>query len=182
MLYTKIKTQIIIVSILFCVGLSCISPEAVKTEVQGIRSDLNQLEKIVDQKADNNVVADHIDQINNRIDQTTQVAENLSVWKKRIEAQTINYSGAGWVVIGTGIIVIIFVGAGLLLIRAFMRRGNLLTLLTCAIQKVGKSTPQTANEIKNQLKREVANGKFSEQDRQDLGRFARKKGTFAEKK
>ena len=95
-----------------------------------------------------------------------------------MEADTINYGGAGYVVLGTGVMALIFVGAGLLLVRAFMRRGNLLTLLTCAVQKVGKSSPLATQEIKNQLKQEVAQGHFKEQDRQNLGAFARKRGTF----
>jgi len=77
---------------------------------------------------------------------------------------------------------LIFVGAGLLLVRAFMRRGNLLTLLTCAVQKVGKSSPEAVRTVKDQLKREVADGRFAEQDRKNLGNFAKKKGTFAEQK
>lgn len=167
-------------ALLFVVLPGCVSPDAVKTEIQGIRNDMGQLQKLVEQKADNNVVAEQIEEINNCIEQTTQVAENLSLWRKDVEAEVINYGGAGWVVVGTCIMAIIFVGAGLLLVRAFMRRGTLLTLLTCAIQKVGKTSPETATALKDQLKKEVAGGKFSEEDRQNLGYFARKKGTFIE--
>ena len=173
---------IAMVTIFFLLVFSsgCVSPDAVKTEIQGIKNDFGRLEKIVEQKADNNVVAEQIEEINNCIEQTTQVAEDLSIWRKDVEAGVINYGGAGWVVVGTGVMAIIFVGAGLLLIRAFMRRGTLLTLVTCAIQKIGKSSPETAKALKKQLKKEVAGGKFREEDRQKLGSFARKMGTFLE--
>lgn len=177
------KTKAIILALLFCVMPGCVAPEAVKTEIQGIRNDMGQLEKVVDQKADNTVVAEHIDEINNKIEQTAQIAEELSVWRKRVQAETINYGGAGWVVVGTGVTALIFIGAGFLLIRAFMKRGNLLALLTCAVQKVGKRSPEAIHAIKKQLKTEVSNGSpFTEQDRKNLGHFAKERGTFAEQK
>lgn len=171
-----------ILVLLFCVVPSCVAPEAIKTDIQGVRNDMGQLKKLIDQKANNTVVAEQVEQINNRIEQTTQIAEELSLWRKSVQADVINYSGAGWVVVGTGIMALIFVGAGLLLIRAFARRGNLLTLLTCVVQKVGKRSPEAIQAIKSQLKQEVADGRFSEQHRKNLGDFARKRGTFAEQK
>jgi len=78
----RIATTAIIA--LFCVLPGCISPGGIKTEIQGIRNDMGKLEKIVDQKADNTVIAKHVDQINNKIEQTTQLAEELSLWKKKL--------------------------------------------------------------------------------------------------
>ncbi len=167
-------------ALLFCVVPGCISPEAIKTDIQGIRNDMGMLKKLVDQKADNNVVAEYVGEINNKIEQTTQLAEELSIWKKNIQAETINYGGGGWIVTGTSIIVLIFVGAGLLLIKAFMRRGNLLTMLTSAVKKAGKDSPHITMSIKKQLKCSVKDGHFCEQDRKNLGNFAKKKGTFVE--
>ena len=177
----KITTTAII-ALLFCVVPGCVAPGALDTEIQGIRNDMGQLEKLVDQKADNTVVAEEIEQVNNSIAQTAQIAEELSLWRKSVQAETINYGGAGWVVVGTGVIALIFVGAGLLFIRAFMRRGSLLTLLTCAVQKVGKRSPEAIQAVKDQLKQEVAEGRFKEQDRKNLGNFAKKKGTFSVQK
>jgi hypothetical protein len=174
---------IVLVAALF-VGLAhsaCVSPDAVKTDIQGIRNDMGQLESVVDQKADNSVVAEHVDRIENNIEQNAQIAEELSVWKKSVQAETINYGGAGWVVVGTGVMALIFLGAGLLLVRAFIHRGSLLTLLTCAVQKAGKKSPEIAHAIKRQLKEETSNGgPFSETHRKNLGHFAKKKGTFVE--
>jgi hypothetical protein len=170
----------LILALLFCVVPGCVSPEAIKTDIHGIRNDMGRLEKLVDQKADNTVIAEQVDEINNKIEQTTQLAEKLSVWRKNIQAETINYSGAGWVMASVSIVVLIFVGAGLLFIKAFMGRGNLLTMLTGAIKKVGKDSPHIVMSIKKQLKCSVKDGHFYEQDRKNLGNFARKKGTFVE--
>ena len=172
--------KIILLILPFCVLLSCVSPDAIKTDINGIRNDLGCLEELVDQKADNFVVAEQVDQINNRIEQTTQLADELFTWRKNIEADTINYSGAGWVVAGTCLVVLIFVGAGIFLIRTFIKRTNLLTLLTCAIQKTGNHSPEVITKIKEQLKIETSNGgPFTEKDRKSLGKFAKNVGTFA---
>jgi hypothetical protein len=172
-----------IVTIFFCVVLQgCVAPGAIKAEIQGVRNDMGQLEKIVDQKADNSVVAEKIDEVNNNIEQVAQIAEELSLWRTNVKAKTINYGGGGWIVLGTGIIVLIFVGAGFLFIRAFIKRGNSLSLLTCAIQKVGKYSPASVTNIKAQLKKEIQEGQFKEKDRQNLGKFAKKIGTFTEQK
>lgn len=168
-----------ILALLFCVVPSCMAPEAIKTEIQGIRNDMGQLEKMVEQKADNTIVAEQVDQINNKIEQTTQLAEELSVWKKSVQAETINYGGAGWVVVGTGIIALIFVGAGLLLVRAFMKRGNMLSMLTMAIKN---SEQNTIVAVKQNLKRCVYEGYYCDQDIKNLGDFAKKRGTFAKQK
>lgn len=178
----KITATTIILALLFCVLPVCVAPDAIKTEIQGIRNDMGRLEKVVEQKADNTVVAEQVDQINNRIEQTTQLAEELSLWRKSVQAETINYSGAGWVIIGTGMMAIIFVGAGLLLVRAFMKRGNMLTLLTSAVKRVGLEDPRTVLNIKKSLKMCVHERGFCDQDRKNIGDFARKVGTFAEQK
>jgi len=172
----------IALSLCFCVLPCCVSPGAVKTDIASIKDNFNQLEKVVDQKADSRIVAEHIEEVRTEITQTAQVAENLSVWKKKIEAQTVNYGGAGWVVVGTGVMALIFVGAGLLLIRAFMKRGTLLNLLTSAIKKIGEYSPGTIGRIKFHLKDEVAKGRFLEQDRENLGLFCKKMGIFSEHK
>lgn len=169
----KKTTTAAILALLFCVLPACLSPGALKTDVQGIRNDMGRLEKIVDQNS--TVVAEQVD----TIEQTAQIAEELSVWKKNIQAETINYGGAGWVVIGTGVIALIFVGAGLLLVRAFMKRGNMLTMLTRAVKNSGTDA---VIEVKHNLKKCVHEGHHCDKDRKNLGNFAKKKGLFAEQK
>ena len=163
-----------ILALLFCVMPGCVSPEAIKTDIQGIRNDMGKMEKLIDQKADNSVVAERIDQVNNKIEQTTQIAERLSVWQKSVQAETINYGGAGWVVVGTGVVVFIFVAAGLILVRAFMRRGSMLSLITAAVQRVGKRSPDTIHAIKEQIHEEVKEGRCTHEHRKCLGVFAKK--------
>lgn len=144
--------------VLFCIMpycSSCVSPNAFKTEIQGIRLEMEGIEK---------------------------VADELSVWRKTVQAETINYSGAGYVVIGTGVMALIFVVPSFLLIRAFMRRGNMLTMLTKAIQGTNENHPESVWAIKEHLKCSVRDGHFCEQDRKNLGSFARKRGHFAEQK
>lgn len=182
----KKTAQASILALLFCVVLSCVSPNAVKTDIQGLRADLGKLETVVDQKANSTFVAERIGFINNRTEQTSQLAEELYLWKKSVQAETINYSGAGWVVVGTGVMALIFVGAGLLLIRAFTKRGNMLTLLTRAVKNAGEGCPKVVSEIKHHLRKCVHDSNLMdevdrlERDRKNLGKFARKVGTFAE--
>lgn len=173
------KTKTAILALLFCVLPGCVEKEAVKTDIQGIRNDMGRLEKVVEQKADSTVVAEQVDEINNKIEQTTQLAKELSVWRKNVQAETINYGGGGWIVAGTGLMALIFLGSGLLLVRAFMKRGNMLSLLTRAVKKSGKDTVVT---VKQNLKRCVHEGYHCDRDRKNLGDFARKKGNFAEQK
>ncbi len=148
------KTLIILsITLLFFVVPSCVSPNAIpiKTEIQGIRTDMNDLEKL---------------------------ADDLSVWRNTVKAETINYSGAKWVVIGTSVMALIFVGASLSLIKAFMRRGRLLTMLTGAVQEASQ---ETIRDIKRQLEIVVDFKVFKQRDKEDLGHFAKKVGTFVKR-
>lgn len=169
-----IHTRMMLIIFACFMHYGCISPEAIKTDIQGIRADMGEMEKLIEQKADNLVVAKQIGQVNNKIEQTTQIAEELSLWRKSVQAETINYSGAGWVVAGTGVIVFIFVAAGFLLIRAFMRRGNMLNLITSAVQRVGKRSPETIHAIEDQIHEEVKKGRCTHEHRKCLGAFVKK--------
>lgn len=168
-----------IIALFFFVVPGCLSPEAVRMDIQGIRNDMGQLQKLVEQKADNTVVAEHVDQINNKIEQTTQLAEELSVWKKSVQAETINYGGAGWVVVSGATMAMIFVIGGLLLVRSFIERGSMLSLLTHAVQR---SDTKTIVTIKKNLKKCVHKGSHCSRDIENLKYFVKKAGTFAEHK
>jgi len=132
---------------------SCVSPDAVKisAEIQGIKNDMTNIEKL---------------------------ADDMSVWRKNIQAENIDYGGI-WIVVGVSVVVLIFVGAGLFLIRAFMKRGNMLTMLTRAVKNSGSGT--IAN-VKYNLKECVHKGYHCKQDMVNLGAFAKKRGTFVERK
>jgi len=153
----------------------CISPGAVDGK-------FSALEARVDQKADASIVAQKIQEVNNKIEQTTQIAEQLSIWRKNVTADTINnkFGGAGWVVMGTSLIVIIFVGAAFLLIRIIIKRGTLLKLLT---QTVYNSDMSIQTAIKKGIKYEVSNGgEFRPEHKEELRKFTKKIGTFIENK
>jgi len=164
---------------------SCISPNAVKTEVQGIKNDMSKMEELIDQKADVDIVAETVEDITCDIDNVAQIAEEVSVeledislWRKNVQAETINYGGAEWVVIGASIIVLIFVIAGVFLVKAFMKRGTMLCLLTSAIKSASYRNPSAVNIFKEHLKEETKIGKFSDKDIELLKHFTKKNNTF----
>jgi len=173
-----VATVLAIIALFLCVGPGCVSPDAVKTEIQGVRNDMGKLEKVVEQKAEITTIAETIEHFKQEVNQ------NLLAMSKTINnSGTIKYGGGGWIVVGTSLIAIIFVGAGLLLVRAFMKRGDMLTLLTGTIKNAGKNSPEIAQIIKKQLKIDTSNGgPFTERHRKSLGNFTKKVGTFMEQK
>lgn len=168
-----------IIAILFFVVLGCVAPETVNMDIQDIRSDMGQLQKMVEQKANNTVVVKYVDQINSKTKQTTQFVEELSILKKNGQIETIGYSEARWIIVGISLIAIIFVIMGLLLVRTVIERGNMLSILTRAVQKSGKDT---VVKIKQNLKKCVHEGYHYNRDIENLAYFTRKAGTFAEQK
>lgn len=151
-MFSNIKTISVMFLLMTIFGSGCISPEAVKTQIGGIETRLGKLEK---------------------------VAENLDIkFTKMIQAETINYGGGGWIVLGACLIIVIFLGAFGLLIRMLLRKNTLLKLVTCA---VAKAPAHVRRAIKAQVDEEVSNGgKFRPTDKMDLSDFARKNGNFAE--
>lgn len=164
-------------AILFSVMLNCVAPNAVKLELATVKDNFNQLRQLVDQKVDTKIVTDTIDNFKQEINQ------NLFDMNKTINnSGSIVYGGGGWIVAGTGVISLIFVGAGLLLVRAFIKRGNMLSLITRAVKVSGQESPETVICIKKHIKVFVSAGYYSDRDRQNLGSFAKKLGHFAEQK
>lgn len=170
-----------VIAIIVVANLSwgCVSPGAVQAKLGVLES---QLEKLTEQSAGTQILADRIDKIENQTHQTTQVLGTLLDWKQSIRADTIRYGGAGWVVLGGGVIVALFLGAGVLLLWVFIRRAktsdNLLKLVTCAV----KNTPARVQaRVKKQVETEVANGgPFGPKDKTALAQFVRASGTFAD--
>ena len=152
----------------------CVSPNAVKVELATVRDNLNKLESLVDNKADTKIVVETIDDFRQESNQNL-----LNINKTINNSGSIKYGGGGWIVVGTSVMALIFVGSGLLLIRAFMKRGNMLSLLTRAVKTSGKDTVIT---VKENLKKCIHEGSHCDQDRKNLGDFAKKIGTFAEHK
>ena len=175
-----VKIATVVISLL-CLTTACVAPDAVKAKVGVLES---KLEKLTEQHADTQFLADRIESIENETNQTTQVAETLLEWKESVQAENVTYGGAGWVVLGAGLIVALFLAAGLLLLLTFIKRartnGNLLKLITCAVQK---TSPAVQERVKRQIEREVTNGgPFKPRDKAALAQFTRENGTFADQK
>ena len=171
----KLKISFIFFFIsLFAICNGCVSPGAVQAK-------LNLLEHKVEQKANNDVVAEQIEEVNNKIEQTTQVAEKLVEWRKSVQAETINYGGAGWVVIGLILMVIVFLGAiGLFIMwgfKKYIKYKGMLSLVTTAVHK---SSPDTQKEIKRQIRNHASNGDKSQaRHKCNLAKHCRNDGVFA---
>ncbi len=132
-------------------GVGCVAPGALKAEVTGLKARFDKLEK---------------------------VADELTLWKSNVQAETINYGGAGWVVVGSIFLVTIFLGFFGLLIRMLLKKTNMLKLVTCAVQKTDSHTRRI---VKDQISKEVSNGgSFKPCHKHQLREFAEKVGTFAE--
>lgn len=115
------------------------------------------------------------------LDKFTKIADTLVTWKTSIQAETINYGGGGWVVLGTSIVIIIFLAAFGLLIKALLSKINLLKLVTSAISQV---PPEVGRMIKDKIEYEVkmgelSGGPFKKKQKHALEGFTKKYGTFA---
>jgi hypothetical protein len=148
-----------------CVALlllsSCALPGAVDAK-------LGALEQKVEQKADNTVVAKEIERVDNRINQTTQITSELMTWKKTIQAETINYGGAGWVVLLVVIVLIILlVAKGL---KRFFEYKRMLTLVT---DSVFYGPAEMQKSIKSEINRR-AKIENKDKDKKILSQFCGK--------
>ena len=149
---SKLKKVGIVFFIAAVFAVGCAAPGAVKAKITGIEARFDKLEKVTDE---------------------------LVLWQSSVQAETINYGGAGMVAIGLIVITVVFLGAFGLLIRMLLKKTNLLKLVTCAVQK---TAPHIKQAIKNQIEEEVSNGgPFRACHKHQLREFTEKVGTFAEK-
>ena len=150
LLKIKMVSMVFILGLIFQFG--CVAPGAVKAEMTGLKARFDKLEK---------------------------VAEEVALWKSSVQAETINYGGAGVVAMGSIFIVTIFLGAFVLMIRMLLQKTNMLKLVTRAVQKTDSNTKQV---IKDRITEEVSNGgPFKQHHKHQLRQFVEKAGTFAEK-
>jgi len=137
--------------VLFLSG--CVAPDAIKAKI-------GALEQRLEQKADNSVVAEQIEEVNNKIIQTTKI-----------------YSGAGWVVLGLLLMTVIFLGAIGLFIRWLFRQvfkyKGMLSLLT---QSIHKCPSETKKAVKQQIKVEAKKSKKHSQNKVNLSQQVKKDG------
>jgi hypothetical protein len=170
----KMRRFLFIACIAMC-GCASVAKDAITTRIGSAEANLENLEKLVDQKADNTVTAERIDEVRNEITQVTKVADTLVKWKTSVQAETINYGGAGWVVLGSAVIIMIFLGAFGLLIRMLLKKIHLLKFVTGAVKR---ADPDTQKAIKKAIKAQVAcpNTKYTERDKLMLKECATKCG------
>lgn len=149
-------------------GSGCVSPDAIQAK-------LGVIEQRLEQKADNRVVADEIGRVENKIEQTTQIAETL--WKKSIQAETINYGGAGWVVL-TAVAFIIAVGLFVTwLFKKILNYKGMLSLVTTAVHR---SEPEVRKAIKDKINQQALNDRSCcAQHKEQLSKECKKMGVFA---
>jgi len=152
---------------------SCVSPGAVKTEamakIASVENNLNKLEKIVDNKAD----ADTIEELRQQLFEVSNTVNNSGV---------IKYSGAGYVVLGTSLMAIIFLLAiGIFLKYYFKARNstNMLGLVTTAVKNID---PESQRRVKGAIESQSSNGgPFTDKHKEMLAKFTKANGTFVEK-
>jgi hypothetical protein len=186
-----------IASVMILIVLSgCVSAndaklvEARDNEIAGIKTTVgvtnsklgiiqDKLETLVSQSQPVSTVIDRVDQMDQKIQ--SQVLDKIELLHKDIQAGTINYGGAGWVVLGGAVLVVIFLGSGVitvyLLSRNLSRTKGLLQLVTGAIQA---SSPDAQHEVKSKVKEKTSNGNAAMRDA--LTTFLVEHNLFAEAK
>lgn len=159
----------------FCVSPNAIKtdlqvmPEAVKTEIQGIKNDMGQLKAIVDNKVDAKVMADTIDNFKQEFNQ-----QLLDINKTINNSGTIKYGGAGWVVVGSSLMAIIFLSAIGLIIKYYLKASKTTNMLGLVTTAVKNSSPEISDGIKAQIKKETSNGgPYNEKHQQQLSEFVK---------
>lgn len=169
-----IKLRLIFI-LLFCTSLlgfsitSCSLKDAVK-----IQADASLLEAQAE-KIDQSIV--RLENVADRVEQSV-----LKVEISKSQEGDNFYYGAGWVVIGTSVMAIIFIGAIGLTIKYYLKAksdAEILGLVTVAIKNV---KPEISRKIKEQIEHEVSNGgPYKEIHKKQLAKFVKNNGTFVEK-
>lgn len=158
---TKYKNKLMLACSTFIITLSsCISPDAVSAKLGTFENRMDNLETIANQQAE-------------------LIKNTLAEFNSTTTAEVI-HSGGGWIVLGSALIVAIFLVSIGLFIRYYLKSNKnekLLKLVTTAAKNTDNNT---IRKIKSQIEHEVCNGgKFCEKDKQKLAEFVHKYGVFA---
>jgi hypothetical protein len=161
-------TGLILIILLFFTA-ACVSPGAAKLENRmGIVEDnFSQLESVVD----NNI--ETVEKLEQKVIEVSKTINNSGI---------IKYSGAGWVVVGMGLIVVLFLTAIGLIIKFYLKasaNNSLLGLVTTAIKN---ADPETQRRVKGSIECQTSNGgPFTEKHKEMLAKFTKANGTFVAK-
>lgn len=116
-----------------------------------------KLEQLVKQNQTVSTVVDKVDTLNQKVQ--SQLIDKVDALHTEIKAGTIHYGGAGWVVLGGALLVLIFLGTGVgvvwMLMRNLSRTKGLLQLVTSAVQS---APPEAQAAVKEQVEAKTTNG------------------------
>lgn len=168
---TGILAFLLLSSIMFILLFltSCVSPGAAKleTRVGVVEDNFNNLEKVVDNNIEN------VDTLKEQLIEISSTVNNSGV---------IKYSGAGYVVLGTSLMAIIFLTAIGLTIKYYLKASTNNNLLKLVATAVKNADPETQRRIKNAIEYQTSNGgPFTEKHKKLLAKFTKANGTFVEK-
>lgn len=172
-----------LVSLLFC-GTACVDAKSkFETDVQAkIGMVQDKLEKLVEQTAamDTKVIADRIEKVEHVLNQ--QVVGKIEGFQKTIQAGTIKYGGAGWVVVGFAVAIILFLGIPILAAYLMLRRASTLKeLLRLVTGAVNRADPEVQTAVKAEIENVIGDGtnNFGDWHKKALRKLTEKMGTFA---
>jgi len=159
----------LVIYILLFLTTSCVSPGAAKLEarVGVVEDNFNQLESVVD----NNI--ETVDTLKQQLFEVSNTVNNSGV---------IKYSGAGWVVVGTGLMAIIFLLAIGIFLKYYLKAKNSTNMLGLVTSAVKNINPTSQRRVKDAIESQTSNGgPFTEKHKNMLKKFTRANGTFVEK-
>jgi hypothetical protein len=159
----------LVIYILLFLTTSCVSPGAAKLEarVGVVEDNFNQLESVVD----NNI--EEVGTLKNQLVEVSNTVNNSGV---------IKYSGAGWVVVGTGLMAIIFLLAIGIFLKYYLKAKNSTNMLGLVTSAVKNIDPTSQRRIKDAIESQTSNGgPFTEKHKDLLAKFTKANGTFVEK-
>jgi hypothetical protein len=171
-----------IVTLVAALFLGCVDAKSrFETDVQNKMGVVNdKLEKVLDVKTDLKNIAQKVDTVQQTV--KNQVADQIELMHKTVQAGEIHYGGAGWAVLSAGVMVLLFLGAAVLAIYVLFRRftslKSMLHLVTDAVQNAPAEV-QTTVKAKIEERVDAEETPFTEQHKAALARFARRMGTFA---
>lgn len=160
----------ILLILMYCFStISCVSPGAAKLEarVGVVEDNFNQLESVVD----NNI--EKVDTLKQQLFEVSKTVNNSGI---------IKYSGAGYVVLGTSVMAIIFLLAIFLFVKYFLKSNRHDSMLNLITKVISNLDPETQTKVKNAIETETSNGGiFTLKHKIMLADFTKANNTFIKK-
>lgn len=156
----------------------CVTGTRFQTDVQNKVGVLGErLTRLVEQNETLTNTIEHVDQMQQEFRQ--QLADKIELFHKDIQAGTIKYGGAGWVVLAAAIIILIFTVPPLIVLYLFIKGRSLKSLLGLVTTAIQNAPPEVGQAVKDQIKHETSNGgPWGIKDKVALSMLTRKLGTY----